>query len=427
MKTKIAFAGQFTLDAIDIIQPNGLAVDIREQVAQLTIYEDIFSPFLSGNIIFIDTADLPSFLGRAGVDLLRLRIYTPTIEKEHWIDRYFHIYKMSDQTEYSDRSQSYILHFVSQENVVDTSINISRTFKGSGASNIESILRRDLLTGVPFNAGDSSNEVVYTSNLWTSTKNIRYNCDHSLSGDGTASLLFYESRKGFNFKALTEIAKQNPVQNFVASNHISTAVEEGVDNGSIVKDINQDFGVILRYAVPLTYDYIMDKSNGMLNSRMFSYDSTTKKISDVTFNENSDKHKLLNDQRFYTEQVIDTSYRGSVGSIILHNKQHIKLYDGKEDVSDFPYKQKRISIIRQYQQHKIEITVLGRTDYTVGEVVNADFNRLMPLTRDTPRNAVSNPLYSGKYIVAAVCHRFTRDGKHETTLELMRDSIRKYK
>lgn len=427
MNNKISFAGQFNLEAIDIIQPNGLAIDIREQVEQITIYEDLFAPFVTGNIIMLDTTDIPSFLMNAGADILRLRVYTPTIEKKHWIDRYFHIYKMSDVTEFSDRSQSYIFHFISQESIVDSSITISKTFKSDGGSNVGDILKSSLLSGVPFKSSGSSNSVFYTSNNWTPTKNIRYNVEHAVAEDGNASFLFYESREGFNFKALTMLSKEQPIQEFLASNQLSDVREGGRDNGEVLKNLPEDYAVILEYAIPVTFDYIKDKRNGVLNSRLFSYDSTTKKISDVTFNENSDKHTLMNGNRFYSEEVIDTSYRGSVGSIILRTKQHTQLYKDAKDTSDYPYKQKRISIVEQYQQHKIEITVLGRTDYTVGKVVSVDFNRLMTLTKDTPKNLISNPLYSGKYLISAISHRFTRDGKHESTLELIKDSIKNYK
>jgi hypothetical protein len=420
---KISYAGQFILDAIDIIQPGGMAIDIREQVEQITIYEDLFSPFLSGNLICLDTSDLPSFLLNAGADLLRLRIYTPTIKKSDWIDRYFHIYKLSDRAEFSERSTSYVFHFVSQESIIDSSVNLSKKFKGTGETNIESILKDVYSTQVPFNSSGSTNDVIYNSNNWSGTKNIRYNCEHSLAADGSPSFVFFESRAGFNFKSLTDISEQKPAMKFMASNHLSEVIEEGFGAGNVVKELNKDFYTVLKVTSRVTFDYMKDKSNGLLNSRMFSFDLVAKKIDDVTFNANTDERKRMNPNRFYKPSIIDSSYRGSQGSVLLYNQKHFNLYNGVKDATDFAYKQRRISIMRQFQQHKIEIEVLGRTDYTVGTTVTTDFNRMMPITRDLNRNQIRDPMLSGKYIVSAVCHRFTRAGKHESTIELIRDSI----
>jgi hypothetical protein len=190
-----------------------------------------------------------------------------------------------------------------------------------------------------------------------------------------------------------------------------------------VKELNKDFTTILKLTSRVTFDYIKDKSNGLMNSRLFAFDLVTKKIEDVTFNANSDERTRMNPNRFYKSQVIDNSYRGSQGSVILYGQKHFNLYNGVKDATDFAFKQRRISIMHQFQQHKIEIDVLGRTDYTVGVTVETDLNRMMNITRDLNRHEIRDPITSGKYIVSAVCHRFTRDGKHESTLELIRDSI----
>ena len=427
MSETLLFAGQYHLDSIDIIQPNGVAIDVREQVLQITIYEDIFSPFLSGNLVCVDTADLPSLLLNAGADLLRLSIWTPTIEKSKRIDRYFHIYKLSDRVEVSDRSQSYVFHFVSQESIVDTSFNFSRTFKDNGSANVQTILDKGLSSKVPLVTEPSMNNVIYTSNNWSSTKNIRYNCENSLAADTTPSYVFFESRNGFEFQPITMLSKKEPINKFFTSNHIATVKTEGISAGNVVPDMLLDYSTILSMTAKVNYDYQKDKSNGLMNSRQFAFDLTAKTISDTTFNANSDDRARMNPNRFYSKQVIDTSYRGSVGSVILNTQRHSNLYDNSGDTTDATFKQRRISIMRQFRQHVIEIEVFGRTDYTVGETVDTEFNKLKFISQETQAKDISDPMFSGKYLITAVCHRFTRDGKHICKLELSRDSIRNQK
>jgi len=420
-------AGQYSIGAIEIIQAEGIAIDVRDQVNHITIYEDLFSPFISGNLVMVDSADLPSYFLNAGTDILHLVLYTPTMPKDKWIDRYFHIYKMSDAVRISDRGMTYIYHFVSIDNLQDTATSISKTFRGKGGDTIKNLLDGMRTTRKFFDSG-ASNEVVYTSNFWSPTRNISYISDHSLAKDGSPMMMFFENREGYQFQSLTEIAGKQSTKTYRNDNYIADVQKAGVSGtGKMTRNLEKDYGVILSIRYDVTFDYEKDRSNGMLSSRMFTFDLTSKRFDDTTFNMNSDTHKLMNANRFYTKRAIDASYKGVNSSVIIMDQRHNALYSGKGDVTDFAFHQRRISMLRQYQQHKIEITVFGRTDYSVGATVDVDINRMKKLTREDGSDQLMNPLLSGKYIVSAVCHRFARDGKHESSLELIRDSIRNNK
>lgn len=426
MSNVLNVAGQYSIDAIEIIQANGLALDVRDQVNHVTIYEDIFSPFMSGNLIMVDSTDLPSYFLNAGTDILHLKLFTPTIDKKLWIDRYFHIYKLSDTVDISDRGQTYIYHFVAIENLADTAVTISKTFRGPGDAVVQKLVKDSLKSARTITTAPVANEVNFTSNLWCPTRNIAYVADHSLASDRLPTFMFYENRSGFQFQPLTSIAKTDSYMKFDASDYVADLKKGDTKNaGSMTRNLEKDYKTILKVQLDMTFDYERDRSNGMLSSRMFTFDLTSKKLADTTFSMNSDTHSLLNPNRFYPKEVVDKSYSGPNSSVILFNQRHNALYNNTKDVSDFAYRQKRISILRQYQQHKIEITVFGRTDYSIGMTVDVDINRMQKLTREMSSSQIPNPLVSGKYIVSAVCHRFARDGKHETTMELIRDSINK--
>lgn len=423
MKEYLERAGQYLIDAIEVLQPTGKALDVRDQVQQVTLYEDLFSPFMSGNLVCIDSVDLPSLFLNAGADLLHLRLRTPTLEKENVIDRYFHIYKMSDRTELSDRSQTYILHFVNKDSIIDSSINISKTFRKKGETNIGDILKKTMNSDMPFIASPTTNDVIYTSNYWSPLKNIAYNCDHSIAQDKTPTFIFFENRYGYNFAPVTGLTKAKTFKKFKASDHVAEINNSPFNLGKVTRDLEKDYATIMKVAVDVTYDYEKDKREGLMSSRLFSFDLTTKKLVDTTYNMNQETRDLMNENRFYTKQLVNTSYTGAYSSVILTGNKHTKLYNNTNDVTDLSFKQRRISILRHFQQHKIEITVFGRTDYTVGMTVDIDINRLKKFTKDNKSEELPDPLLTGKYLVSAICHRFDREGKHESTLELIRDSI----
>lgn len=422
---KVNYAGEFKLEAIELLSPSGVAIDIRAQVDQITLYEDLFSPFMSGNVIMLDTIDLTSMMTNSGTDLLRLSIYTPTMSKENRITKYFHIYKLSDRVVVNQRSQSYILHFISTDSIIESSYKISKKFSNKAEDNIEYILRKYIQSSVPLDAESTRSNVNYVSNYWGGIKNIQYNCDMAVSSDSSPSMLFYETRRGYSFKSLVGLSLQEPYMYFDGNDLVSKIKTSPQMMGDTTKDLDTDYNTILKLDTNSYYDYIEDKSNGAMNSRLFSHDFTTKRIVDKTFDVSKDQRNRANPTTIYNSDVIKNSYIGSNGVVAMTVNRHLRVFDGVVDTTDFDIKQRRVSIMRQFQQHKIEITVFGRTDYTVGQCVNVNIDKSRLFSAEDISGNVKDPMLSGNYVVSAICHRFTGEGKHESVLELIRDSIGK--
>jgi len=92
----LRFAGEYFLGEVTIITSDNIETNIVNQVVGIVVYEDLFSPFISGTIFIKDTFDIPGLLGRSGLNRVRLKIFTPSIDKDNYIYSTFHIYKHSD-------------------------------------------------------------------------------------------------------------------------------------------------------------------------------------------------------------------------------------------------------------------------------------------------------------------------------------------
>ena len=129
---QVVQAGTYNLKYVDILKANGEAVDLREQIDSITIYEDIYSPFITGKLTFRDTFDLPSLLGRAGRDLLRFHITNPIVANtNNDLKGTFLVYKAGERELVRDRTQMYNLYFISVEALYDINTQISKKFSGS--------------------------------------------------------------------------------------------------------------------------------------------------------------------------------------------------------------------------------------------------------------------------------------------------------
>ena len=78
--------------------------------------------------------------------------------------------------------------------------------------------------------------------------------------------------------------------------------------------------------------------------------------------------------------------------------------------------------MKQAESIKIELTVPGRMDYTVGRVVQVDLNKMAPVKKTDPADKIKDKMFSGKYLISAINHFITRD-KHECKMELIKDSM----
>ena len=58
-------------------------MDLREQVATITVFEDIFSNSITGNISFVDTNNLIANASIVGQEKLKLVIVTPNAEDKN--------------------------------------------------------------------------------------------------------------------------------------------------------------------------------------------------------------------------------------------------------------------------------------------------------------------------------------------------------
>jgi hypothetical protein len=407
-------AGQVEILRCSIMKSSGFTIDIMPQLDFVNIYEDIYSPFMSGYIVLSDTYDLPGVIGRSGRDMLYLTIKTPSMNEPQWINRVFYIYKMTNRTEFKDRLQGYKLHFVSSEFATDIMRTTSKLFSGTPSSIVASILDDQLKTDLPLISEDTTNNVKYTSNFWSPSKNLAYLAEHATNTNGAASYLFYENRDGFNFRSLDSINQEKTLMNdFHGNDFISdvNTVDGAMRFASAQRDPIQSYKSVLELKIETTYDFLKDYKAGMIKSKMYSHDLLTKQLAIRNFNLEESNLTANNINRLYDNITV-----GDVEPILLNLNRHTDVFDNG-DISNFRWNQRRLTDMGMFQSSKIQIGVFGRTDYTVGRKVSVDFNRMMQLTPGDDSSVYIDKMYSGEYISTAVVHKISRD-EHRCSIEL---------
>jgi hypothetical protein len=416
---QLRFAGDVNISKAVIVSSKGVYQNITNQILQVRVYEDLFSPFITGSLIIKESFDFTNLLPLVGEEYIELKIVTPTV-KQGTIEGTFHIYKMSDKTKFGDRSTAYELNFISIESLIDTNKKISKVFAGK-ISDIVTTLASDKVDGLETKkkilVENTRNTIKYISNYWSPIKNLSFLAENSISETQSPSFLFFENRDGFNFRSLERLYKAEPMQKFIMDRY----TRDDFPKGGNILNIMEDYKRIGEINYITNYDYIDRVRSGMLASKLISYDSTKKTYTVKNYNAA---------KRFSSQNHLNKYPVFSQNVIARANAQHIlfprafETFTSFGDTTNARILQERISFMKMAESHKVQISVPGRCDYTVGMVVDLTLYQNKPIKKTDRQDELIDKVNSGKYLVSAIFHDIKSNG-HDCWLELIKDSMMK--
>jgi hypothetical protein len=410
----LRFAGDVTIDKVKIITAKGFYQDVGAQVINVQFYEDLFAPFITGSLILKDSLDLVNLFPFIGEEYLELEISTPTLDKNNIKGKYY-IYKMTNREMSGDKSVVYQLHFISVEAVVDLNKKTSRVFGDKISKMIEPFIK-DKTFGLESDKKvfieETLNNTKYISNYWTPIENIMYLADTAINTNRSPSYVFFENRDGFYFISLERLYTNAVFQDFVYDKY----TRDDRPGGGSVRNPEKDFKRILEISIPTAFDYMDRIRSGMLSSRQVSYDVTKKTYSAKNYNmfQRFEQQKHLNKYPINSDRSI---FRAA--SRIINYPKNFGNFNGFGDVTNAKSNQERISLLKLAEANKINITVPGRCDYTVGQKIKLDLKRIEPLSKKD--GDTTDKMFSGNYIIAAINHYVDRE-KHECYMEIIKES-----
>ena len=410
----LRFAGDVSIDKVKIITAKGFYQDVGAQVINIQFYEDLFAPFITGSLILKDSLDLVNLFPFIGEEYLELEISTPTLDKNNIKGKYY-IYKMTNREMVGDKSVVYQLHFISVEAVVDLNKKTSRVFGDKISKLIEPFIK-DKTFGLESDKKvfieETLNNTKYISNYWTPIENIMYLADTAINTNRSPSYVFFENRDGFYFISLEKLYTAGVFQDFVYDKY----TRDDRAGGGSVRNPEKDFKRILEISIPTAFDYMDRIRSGMLSSRQVSYDVTKKTYSAKNYNmfQRFEQQKHLNKYPINSDRSI---FRAA--SRIINYPKNFGNFNGFGDVTNAKSNQERISLLKLAEANKINITVPGRCDYTVGQKIKLDLKRIEPLSKKD--GDTTDKMFSGNYIIAAINHYVDRE-KHECYMEIIKES-----
>ena len=434
VKDGIILSDSYSLDEAFIITQNN-KTNIKNMLIELSYYEDIFKGTTSGNILITDSISLIDRLALTGFDYLKLKFKKSSRNNNVMTEKYFRIYRVSDRILNNNATETYTLHFCSEELLLSEQTKISKSYSGKKISEIiYDILSNKLKIDqkyIRLQETDGLYDFVIPYKKPIEAINWLSNYAKPIGNDG-ADFLFYENSEGFNFFSLQRLFSQNAYTRYM---YIPRSLGEDL-TFSKTEELGRDILGIKSYVFLDTFDTLYGTVTGAFANRLISIDPLTRTYRDTNFDylKYFNKSKNLNSKPIIPDiknrlgksanESYDAVLKVSVSN--ANQKKAIGISDEPwnvaNDVRVENYIPNRTAQLSLSHYSRIKLQVSGDPNLTIGMVLEV----ILPSNRSADGSGYNegqiDPINSGKYMITAIRHIMDHTGKYESILEVVKDS-----
>jgi len=408
--------GKYTIRELLVSSRSGAVIDVTKFVASLVIYESIFEKTMSGRIGLIETLNLKRHFGFNGDENIKINFETEGFTDDAGVVVGLQSYKNSEVSALNDTTSVYSIFLESPITYRNKKNRVTESFDGNGGDIVDIIFTRYL-------ASDESketlwlgtkvfNNIKFISPSWKPLDAIDWVSKRCMNAPPTIapSYLFFQNSDGYHFTNMADLVSQESVATYTY-----------FQGGSKNLDLTKRFYSIEDITIGASHDRLKQMETGMFGSTLLTHDITYKKLEQKAYNYASrfadethiEKKKLVADvNEDFTGYPYKRMYTPK-SSFKYNNLTDSDLYEG--------WILQRQSIMNQFGSNKLTIKVPGNSMLRAGQVINVDIPALEP----KKNKEWKDPYLSGKYLIASLKHEIiiNEQGKYETTLELIRDSL----
>ena len=129
---EIQYAGEYQLEEIKLFSSSGNIIPLNGLMVTLNLFENIFSPSMSGSITILDTNSIVLNMPVIGQEYLSFKIKTASLDGEgtdiiDFTENVFSIYKIDSRLE-GTNSELITLHFASPEMLRNIRTRVSKSY-----------------------------------------------------------------------------------------------------------------------------------------------------------------------------------------------------------------------------------------------------------------------------------------------------------
>lgn len=399
-------------------------IEITEIVNEISIYENIFNPVLSGWLSVIDNSGMLStfpFIGQENLTFVWER-------DERLITRSFKIIEVNDVSSATTGTGAYVLKFISEEQFINSFSLFSRAYEGFPQEIIAEIYE-EFFGGEIEMLTEYETEIAIAFPWIKPLQAIHMITKNMLAIDGTPSFLFprfYEETPALaSYRLMLE---EEPITTVNQKRITNQGADDGITENVLDEIRNQIYDQLISSAFNMSKSI----SGGALASTSTVIDLTSKKIrrNDFDYRENAPPisvdwvydlfghngvpiYKLPLTKNIITIQnnkAFDTGFPNLTGD------------DEFEDQIMNSWKNRMNIIDVKVNMDSIAFTLDEKIPFSIGKVIEYVLPVFAPPTQQLQTTEWKNKIVSGKYLVSAINHNINQK-VYTMSIQLIKDGL----
>lgn len=421
MTVNLKDSTQFRVKRISIMTKGG-AIDVAPLYDEINIYDSLFMPMLSGNILITDTVGLSKALNFDGSEVIFIDIEKTSNFLS--FTKSFRIYKQTDRKNVNQSTEKYILHFIADEYVFSSQQRVNQSYQMTYSEIVKKILENYLKLennekGIFENSSGIKKVVIPNLNPIDA---IEWCTKRSVDNKNAPSFVFFSNLVGYNYTSLSSLLTKDSILRIKFD-------PKNINNGDALNEISSARG----FELVVQNDSIDKIRSGVNAGKFIGFDPLTRSLNEknITFNDhynsvghlnkNPNKTEIFNKDNTTNYTSINSRKVLSIFGTNRKNSAYIKKYDPDsiskiEDYENFSFQ--RRAIFKNLIAKRVRLVMPGNFQLTSGfnvEVLTSGFSRK---SKETENDDIS---LNGKYLIVATRHTLTHN-KHETLIEIATDS-----
>ena len=439
-KERFQSPGDFFIDGVLIVGSSGARINVTDQIRELNIYQNLDTPYMSGNLLLADSMGVAEMLPLLGQERLLFSLRTPEHEGKIDFNNYHAIiYNVEKRFHTTDREQAFLVNWTTIDHYKNIRTKISESFKGTISDIVTKILKDENYLGSkkPINIEKTQNIRKYVFPNTSPFQAIQLVKEEALSeGEKAPHFLFYENPDGYHFRSLDSLIGHLGTLNVPHKRTYKYQPPKGTGTSDPEKALN----TILSWAVSDNSNSFFNTRHGMYASTLFYHDIFNKNIQEFEYNYTRDKIGRRNSTNQESKNVgsiiaqtkIDMGKKldefpytklfvHPTGSDKLHSTSDGTVIGTDNNAEEWLQESRSRALEREYFTLKIE--TYGDTNIMVGDMINVVIPSNKPIAPPIVRSSI-DPILSGRYLITQLHHMVVpTDQRHVMAMTIMKDSL----
>lgn len=407
--------------------------NISNIIAELSYYEDIFSPAISCSVLLVDAISLQDSLPIAGGEVLKLRLRAKGDDADDAeIEVKLQVYKTSDTFYYNEKTLAYSIFSTTEELLTNEAsdrliregtknFTIHETVKNIFKNNISKVSNKELVT-----VEETEGIFNHTFPSVNPFRAMNIMCSEAKSAKNISSnFVFFETDKGYHFVTLQQLFEKKPIETYIYIEEINgmqrkSDLSSVKDYQKIIAVENVDDFNLLKSAQKGTYSGItktLDVLAKSFFSKIYNYSKDFKSVN----NEKTDNQTLTKESiKKFTSSPTKESFvttNSKVSQLSYVKGFQPEMEQSFRRMQDFEAIE--TAATEQLLAQKINVMIHGNPRLHAGDTVNLTFPEASVTEKGKRR---TNDSASGKYLITAVVHRVNVTHKYTTLIECVKDT-----